>query len=110
MISLTPLRRDEVMLLMLMGLHIRLQGLELCVTLSPSLSLSHTLLVPSISNKLMFVSQVIVDFNCVVFGRVSYTVSMNKSVIPFALIHSNVWGPSPITTSFFKSFHIMVQT
>jgi hypothetical protein len=71
---------------------------------------------------------------------VSYPVSMNKSAIPFAFIHSNVWGPSPITTSsshrwfvifvddytrmtwlyllkhkdevfgVFKSFHIMVQT
>ena len=202
------------------------------VTLSPSLSLSHTLLVPSLSNKLMSVSQVTADLNCVVlmystfcllqdtltkeiigrgtkrgglyyvddfspsranhmhhtvnnkerqiwlwhhrlghpsFGylkhlfpdlfsntmhsnfkcntcilakshRVSYPVSMNKSAIPFALIHSDVWGPSPITTSsghrwfvifvddctrmtwlyllkhkdevfdVFKSFHIMVQT
>jgi transposase InsO family protein len=65
---------------------------------------------------------------------------MNKSAIPFALIHSDVWGPSPVTTSsghrwfvtfiddctrmtwlyllkhknevfdVFKSFHIMVQT
>uniref|UniRef100_A0A2N9HC31 Integrase catalytic domain-containing protein n=1 Tax=Fagus sylvatica TaxID=28930 RepID=A0A2N9HC31_FAGSY len=202
------------------------------VTLSPSLSLSHTLLVPSLSNKLMSVSQVTADLNCVVlmystfcllqdiltkeiigrgtkrgglyyvddfspsranhmhhtvnnkerqiwlwhhrlghpsFGylkhlfpdlfsntmhsnfkcntcilakshRVSYPVSMNKSAIPFALIHSDVWGPSPVTTSsghrwfvifvddctrmtwlyllkhkdevfdVFKSFHIMVQT
>jgi hypothetical protein len=31
--------------------------------------------------------------------RVSYPVSMNKNAIPFALIHSNVWGPSPVTTS-----------
>ena len=36
------------------------------VTLSPSLSLSYTLLVPSLSHKLMFVSQVTVDLNCVV--------------------------------------------
>jgi hypothetical protein len=36
------------------------------VTLSPSLSLSHTLLVPSLSNKLMSVSQVTADLNCVV--------------------------------------------
>jgi hypothetical protein len=72
--------------------------------------------------------------------RVSYPVSMNKSTILFALIHSDVWGPSPITTasghrwfvifvddctrmtwlyllkhkdevfSVFKSFHILVQT
>ena len=26
--------------------------------------------------------------------RVTYLLSMNKSDIPFALIHSNVWGPS----------------
>ena len=31
--------------------------------------------------------------------RVSYSTSLNKSDIPFALIHSDVWGPSPITTS-----------
>ena len=65
---------------------------------------------------------------------------MNKSDIPFSLIHSDVWGPSPITTSFdirwfvtfidactcmtwlyllkhkddvfsvFQSFHAMIQT
>ena len=72
--------------------------------------------------------------------RVSYSTSLNKSDIPFALIHSDVWGPSPITTSsgirwfmtfiddctrmtwlyllkhkddvfsVFQSFHIMIQT
>ena len=31
--------------------------------------------------------------------RVSYSTSLNKSDIPFALIHSDVWGGSPITTS-----------
>jgi hypothetical protein len=36
------------------------------VTLSPSLSLSYTLLVPSLSHKLMSVSQVTADLNCVV--------------------------------------------
>jgi hypothetical protein len=36
------------------------------VPLSPSLSLSHTLLVPSLSNKLMSVSQVTEELNCVV--------------------------------------------
>ena len=65
---------------------------------------------------------------------------MNKSEVPFALIHSDVWGPSPVSTasgyrwfvifvddcthmswlyllkhkdevlSVFKSFHVMVQT
>ncbi|KAI5312648.1 hypothetical protein L3X38_041821 [Prunus dulcis] len=30
--------------------------------------------------------------------RASYPLSMNKSTIPFALIHSYVWGPSPIST------------
>ena len=34
------------------------------VPLSPSLSLSHTLLVPSLSNKLMSMSQVTVELNC----------------------------------------------
>ena len=159
--------------------------------LSPSLSLAHTLLVPSLSNKLMSVSQVTEELNCVVliystfcllqdvlskeiigrgtkrgglyylddfspgkanhthhqtsiherqiwlwhrrlghpsFGylwhllpslfsclqnvdfkcdtcikaksqRVSYPVSLNKTNTPFALIHSDVWGPSPRPTS-----------
>ena len=31
--------------------------------------------------------------------RVSYSTSLNKNDIHFALIHSDVWGPSPITTS-----------
>lgn len=30
--------------------------------------------------------------------RVPYPLSLNKSMIPFALIHSDVWGPSPVTT------------
>ena len=30
--------------------------------------------------------------------RVSYLVSWNKTNTSFALIHSDVWGPSPITT------------
>lgn len=158
------------------------------VSLSPSLQLSHTLLVPSLSHKLLSVSQVIAELNCVVliyptfcllqdiltkeiiardtnrgglyymedvcvghvfhlqgdgkerqiwlwhrrlghpnFGylkhllpdlfpnkvlsdlkcnicivakshRTSYLPSMNKSIIPFALVHSDVWGPSPIYT------------
>ena len=72
--------------------------------------------------------------------RASYPLSMNKSMIPFDLIHSDVWGPSLVTTSsghrsfvifvddcirmiwlyllkhkdevffVFKSFHTMVQT
>jgi len=29
--------------------------------------------------------------------RATYPLSMNKSDIPFALIHSNVWGPSPVS-------------
>jgi len=72
--------------------------------------------------------------------RVTYPLSMNKSDIPFALIHSDVWGPSPKSTMsgfcwfvifvddctrmtwiyllkhkkevfhVFKSFHTMIQT
>ena len=30
--------------------------------------------------------------------RVTYLLSMSKSDVPFALIHSDVWGPSPIST------------
>lgn len=29
--------------------------------------------------------------------RVPYPLSMNKSDTPFALIHSDVWGPSPLS-------------
>lgn len=39
--------------------------------------------------------------------RVSYPVSMNKSTISFALIHSDVWGPSPITTSSGHSWFVI---
>ena len=31
--------------------------------------------------------------------RASYPMSMNKSMTPFALVHSDVWGPSPVITS-----------
>ena len=160
------------------------------VTLSPSLTLSNTLLVPSLSNKLMSVGQVTKELNCValmyptfcllqdiltkeIIGRgtkrgglyymddftsgkannvrhttsikekqiwlwhrrlghpsfsymkhllpnlfsnlhdldfkcetcilakshrVPFSISLNKSEVPFTLIHSDVWGPSPITT------------
>jgi hypothetical protein len=30
--------------------------------------------------------------------RVSFSLSFNKSDVPFSLIHTNVWGPSPIPT------------
>ena len=30
--------------------------------------------------------------------RVPFPVILNKSDVPFALIHFDVWGPSPITT------------
>ncbi|KAK8951274.1 hypothetical protein KSP39_PZI003194 [Platanthera zijinensis] len=202
------------------------------VHLSPSLSLAHTLLVPSLSNKLISVSQVTEELNCVVLiystfclfqdilskeiigrgtrrgglyylddfspgkanymhhqtsnqerqiwlwhrrlghpsfsylrhllpnlfshvrhvdfncdtcikaksQRASYSASLNKTNTPFALIHSDMWGPSPIPTStghrwfvifvddctrmtwlyplktkdevftVFQTFHVMVQT
>jgi hypothetical protein len=37
------------------------------MSLSPSLKLSHTLLVPSLSHKLLSIGQVIEELNCVVF-------------------------------------------
>lgn len=72
--------------------------------------------------------------------RVCYSPSLNKTSVPFSLVHSDVWGPSPITTpsgyrwfvifvddctrmtwlylmktkdevfSIFQAFHTMVQT
>ncbi|KAJ7982145.1 Retrovirus-related Pol polyprotein from transposon TNT 1-94 [Quillaja saponaria] len=44
------------------------------------------------------------DFKCdtCIFAkshRVPFPISSNKSGIPFALIHFDVWGPSPITTT-----------
>ena len=51
-------------MLMPTGQHTQSQGLEPCPYLP--LSLSHTLLVPSLSNKLMSVSQVTEELNCVV--------------------------------------------
>jgi hypothetical protein len=200
------------------------------VSLSPSLQLSHTLLIPSLSYKLLYVGQVTEELNCVVliyshfcllqdiltkeiigrgtkrgdlyyvddvstghvchvrsdgrewqirlwhqrlghpnFGylkhvlpklfnnvavselkcstcivakshRTSYLPSLNKSIVPFTLVHSDVWGPSPVSIvsrvwwfvlfvddcicmtwlylmknkdevfSIFQSFHAMIQT
>ncbi|RVW42603.1 Retrovirus-related Pol polyprotein from transposon TNT 1-94 [Vitis vinifera] len=165
------------------------------VTLSPKLQLHNTLLVPSLSHKLLSVSQVTFDMNCIVLiyptfcllqdiltkeiigrgtkrgglyymedlsvgrahhtqhtldvkekelwlwhRRASFPLHLNKKDTSFALIHSDVWGPSPITTvngfkwfvlfvddctrmtwlyllkhkdevlGVFKSFHAMVQT
>jgi hypothetical protein len=200
------------------------------VSLSPSLQLSHTLLIPSLSHKLLSVGQVTEELNCVVLiyshfcllqdiltneiigrgtkrgglyyvddvstghvfhvrsdgreqqiqlwhrrlghpnfsylkhvfpelfsdmvvselkcptcivaksHRTSYLPSLNKSIALFALVHSDVWGPSPISIvsgicwfvifvddcnrmtwlylmknkdevfSIFKSFHVMIHT
>jgi hypothetical protein len=200
------------------------------VSLSPSLQLSHTLLIPSLSHKLLSVGQVTKELNCVVlmyshfcllqdiltkeiigrgtkrgglyyvddistghvfhvssdgrerqirlwhqrlghpnFGylkhvlpelfssmvlsklkchtcivakshRTSYLSSLNESIVSFTLVHSDVWGPSPISIvsrvrwfvifvddctrmtwlylmknkdevfSIFQSFHVMIQT
>jgi hypothetical protein len=92
----------------------------------------------------LFSSNSIIDSKCdtcilAKSHRTSFPISLNKSTIPFALIHSNVWGPSPVSTisgvrwfvifiddcthmtwlyllknkdevlSVFKSFHTMVQ-
>ena len=72
--------------------------------------------------------------------RTSYPLSMNKNTLPFALVHFDVWGPSPISIGYgvrwfvifvdnctymtwlylmkhkdevlhvFQSFHVMIQT
>ena len=52
----------------------------------------------------LFVGCSISDFKCdtCVLAKshcVSYPLNSNKSVIPFGLVHSDVWGPSSITTS-----------
>ncbi|XP_057962224.1 uncharacterized protein LOC131153781 [Malania oleifera] len=91
------------------------------VTLSPSLHLSNTLLVPSLSHKLL--SDILTKE---IIGRgtkreelyyvedfkpsATYPLSMNKSDTPFTLIHSDVWGPSPVTNmSGFRWFVIFVD-
>ena len=28
--------------------------------------------------------------------RVNFSLSINKSLVPFTLVHSNVWGPAPV--------------
>ena len=52
----------------------------------------------------LFVRCSVSDFKCdtCILAKshlVSYPLNSNKSVIPFGLAHSDVWGPSPITTS-----------
>ena len=51
----------------------------------------------------LFVKHDISDFKCGVCEmakshRTSFPPSLNKSSIPFMIIHSNVWGPSKATT------------
>ena len=93
----------------------------------------------------LFVGCSVSDFKCdtcilAKSHRVSYPLNSNKSIVPFGLVCSDVWGPSPITTSsgiqwfvtfiddctrmtwlyllkhksdvfsVFKTFHTMVQT
>lgn len=93
----------------------------------------------------LFSSMSLFDFKCETCilaksHRATYPLSMNKSNVPFALIHSDVWGPSPVSTTsgnrwfvifiddctrmtwlyllkhkhevlrVFQSFHTMVQT
>lgn len=53
-----------------MGQLTQSQGLELCPYLL--LSLAHTLLIPSLSNKLMSVSQITEELNCVVLIYFSF--------------------------------------
>lgn len=50
----------------------------------------------------LFSNMVLSDFKCntcilAKSHRTSYPLSMNKSTIPFALVHSDVWGASPIS-------------
>ena len=63
MIFLIQLHWDEVMLLMQMGSLLRLQELEMWLYL---LLFHYLILVPSLSNKLIFVRQVIANLICVV--------------------------------------------
>jgi len=93
----------------------------------------------------LFTNKSMIDLTCdtcilAKSHRTTYPLSMNKSNIPFALVHSDVWGPSPVSTisgirwfvifiddctrmtwlyllknksdvlSVFQSFHTMVQT
>ncbi|CAL8119745.1 unnamed protein product [Prunus armeniaca] len=41
--------------------------------------------------------------------RVSYPPSCNKRLMPFDLVHSDVWGPSPVSTALGR-FYQMIQT
>ena len=50
----------------------------------------------------LFSDLVISDFQCdtcilAKSHRVSYPLHMNRSNMPFAVVHSVVWGPSPIS-------------
>lgn len=55
----------------------------------------------------------IVDLKCKICTltkshRATYPLCMNKSIVHFTLIHSDVWGPSPISTiSSFRWFVIL---
>ncbi|KAJ8634408.1 hypothetical protein MRB53_027744 [Persea americana] len=60
------------------------------VPLSPSLSLAHTLLVPSLSNKLMSVSQITEELNCVVL--IYSTFCLLQDVLSKEIIGCGAWG------------------
>jgi hypothetical protein len=52
----------------------------------------------------LFLQSKDIEFNCKTCTlakshKTSYYASLNKNNIPFALIHSDVWGPSPQTTA-----------
>ncbi|KAI5328436.1 hypothetical protein L3X38_027833 [Prunus dulcis] len=87
------------------------------ILLTPALPLDKVLLVPSLSSNLLSVPQVTEQLNCVVLigvnesafqcqtcilaksHRVSYPPSCNKQLMPFDLVHSDVRGPSLISTA-----------
>jgi len=52
----------------------------------------------------LFSSISIIDFKCETCimaksHKASYPLSLNKSMVPFDLIHSDVWGPAPVSTA-----------
>ena len=63
----------------------------------------------------LFLHLLNVDFKCntcimVKSHRISYPTNLNKNVVHFSLIHSDVWGSSPVTTSLgYRWFVIFVD-
>ncbi|KAI5323105.1 hypothetical protein L3X38_032177 [Prunus dulcis] len=113
------------------GLHSPVIG-EGTIHLTPSLSLSHALLVPNICCNLLSVGRLLDTLNASAtfysthyffqdlkthekIGHVAkshrtvFPLSNNKAALPFELVHSDAWGPAHVTSHDFRWFVMFID-